>query len=242
MTSPLPVPVDIQPRLASARGEPGDRWANAHGVAMLSAAALTVISRLPFLTTTVGFISLIALIASSRGAWTPSGRFGLANTVTSGRLLLIFALVLRPEAWVGHMLALTALAILALDLVDGSLARHFHGQSRFGARFDMEVDALFVLALSCALWSRGVAGAWVLLAGLWRYLFVVVPLLIPSRGGEAPRSLLYRSAYSVMVGCFLTALVAPSDVAPAIALVGTLVLSASFLRSFWYRYRPPTAA
>jgi phosphatidylglycerophosphate synthase len=242
MTSPLPIPADIQARLAPARREPGDRWGNAHGIAMLLATVVTVASRLPFVTTAVGFVSLLALITLSRGAWTPSGRFGLANTVTSGRLVLIFALVLHPEAWAGHTLALTALAILALDLVDGSLARHLDGQSPFGARYDMEVDAIFVLALSCALWSRGVAGAWVLVAGLWRYLFVVIPLLVPSRGGEAPRSLLYRSAYSVMVGCFLVALVAPSEIAPAIALAGTVLLSASFLRSFWYRYRPPTDA
>lgn len=220
------------------RREPTDRWGDAHGIAMLVATALAVISRVPFLTTAIGFASLLALITWSRHAWTPSGRFGLANIVTSGRLLLIFLLVLRPEAWAGHTLALTALAILALDLVDGSLARHFDGESRFGARYDMEVDAVFVLALSCALWSRGVAGPWVLLAGLWRYLFVVIPLIVPSRGGEAPRSLLYRSAYSVMVGCFLLALIAPSAAATTLALVGTVVLSASFLRSFWYRYRP----
>lgn len=226
----------------SARREPGDRWGDAHGILMLLATASAVAFRVPFLTTAVGFISLVAFIVWSRGEWTPSGRFGLANTVTSGRLLLTFALVLRPEAWAGPTLALTALAILALDLVDGSLARRFDGQSRFGARYDMEVDAVFVLALSCALWSRGVAGVWVLVAGLWRYFFVVIPLLVPSRGGEAPRSLLYRSAYSVMVGCYLLALVAPPGYSGPIALLGTVVLSTSFLRSFWYRYRPPSAA
>ena len=162
----------------------------------------------------------------------------LDDLAAQGRQLLLERL--------DHLLLLVddlrQLGVLALDRVDGSLARHRDGESRFGARYDMEVDAVFVLALSCALWSRGVAGPWVLLAGLWRYLFVVIPLIVPSRGGEAPRSLLYRSAYSVMVGCFLVALVAPPDVAPAIALVGTVVLSASFLRSFWYRYRPPTTA
>jgi len=226
----------------SARREPGDRWSDAHGIAMLLATVLTVVTRLPFLATTVGFVSLMALVTWSRGAWTPSGRFGLANTVTSGRLLLSFVLVLRPEAWTGQFLALTALAILTLDLVDGTLARRFDGESRFGARYDMEVDAVFVVSLSCALWSRGVAGPWVLLAGLWRYLFVVVPLIVASRGGEAPRSLLYRSAYSMMVGCFLVALIAPISFARPLALLGTVLLSASFLRSFWYRYRPPVDA
>ena len=44
--------------------------------------------------------------------------------------------------------------------------------SAFGARFDMEVDALLILALSVLAWHHGEAGAWVLLSGLIRYGFL----------------------------------------------------------------------
>jgi phosphatidylglycerophosphate synthase len=207
---------------------------------MLGGTAIAVASDLPMLPTCIALLSLLVLIVASRGRWTPTQGFGLANGVTTLRLFFTLALVIQPELRAGLFLALTALTILGLDLVDGWLARRSGGAGQFGARYDMEVDAVFVLSLSCALWARDVAGMWVLLAGLWRYLFVVIPLILPSRGGEAPRSILYRSAYAVMVTCFLLALVAPAALARPLAFLGTFVLSASFLRSFWYRYSPPS--
>jgi hypothetical protein len=44
-----------------------------------------------------------------------------------------------------------------------------------------------------------------------------------------------------MVCCFLLALVLPAELGRALALLGTTVLSVSFLRSFWYRYVPVDA-
>jgi phosphatidylglycerophosphate synthase/uncharacterized membrane protein YbhN (UPF0104 family) len=231
------------PRALGEEGAPTrERWGDAHGLLMLGGTAVAVASGLPMLPTCIGLLSLIVLIVASRGGWTPTRGFGLANSVTTLRLFLTLALVIQPELRAGLFLAFTALTILGLDLVDGWLARRSGGAGQFGARYDMEVDAVFVLSLSCALWARDVAGIWVLLAGLWRYLFVVIPLLVPSRGGEAPRSILYRSAYAVMVTCFLLALVAPATLARPLAFLGTFVLSASFLRSFWYRYSPPSTA
>ncbi len=217
-------------------------WGEAHALAMLSATAMALPLSLPVLPTAIGVASLMILVAQSRGVWTPSGSFGLANGVTTLRLFMTLGLVVAPQRLPGYILALIALSILGLDLVDGWLARRRAGHGPFGARYDMEVDALFVLSLSAALWSRDVAGVWVLLAGLWRYLFVVVPLLVPSRGGEAPRSLIYRSAYAVMVICFLLALLLPAGLGRWPALFGTFLLSASFLRSFWYRYLPRAGA
>ena len=40
--------------------------------------------------------------------------------------------------------------------------------SGYGARFDMETDAAFILVLSILVWQHGKAGAWVLLCGLMR--------------------------------------------------------------------------
>jgi phosphatidylglycerophosphate synthase len=45
--------------------------------------------------------------------------------------------------------------------------------SAFGARFDMEVDALLIQVLAILVWRHGKAGVWVLLSGLLRYGFVV---------------------------------------------------------------------
>src|SRR5205085_2332105 len=71
--------------------------------------------------------------------------------------------------------AVVAAAILAtlLDGIDGWLARRSGMSSAFGARFDMEVDALLIMALSLLAWTYGKAGAWVIASGLLRYLFAV---------------------------------------------------------------------
>src|SRR5205814_1162814 len=63
-------------------------------------------------------------------------------------------------------------AATALDGVDGWLARKSRMVSAFGARFDMEVDALLIQALAILAWQYGKAGAWVLASGLLRYVFV----------------------------------------------------------------------
>jgi phosphatidylglycerophosphate synthase len=142
----------------------------------------------------------------------------------------------------GHVLALTAVAALALHQAERWLARRDAVESRFRACYEVEVDALFVLALSCALWTRGVAGVWILIAGLWRYLFVVIPLIVPGRRDEAPRSLYHRFAYAVLVGSFVLSLIVPVELARLLAALGTLAVSASFLHSLYYRYSPPLAA
>jgi phosphatidylglycerophosphate synthase len=72
--------------------------------------------------------------------------------------------------------------LLLLDGVDGRLARRGGMASPFGARFDMEVDAALILVLAALLYQQGRAGAWVLAAGLLRYVFVGAGVLVPWMG------------------------------------------------------------
>src|SRR5262249_4958735 len=65
-----------------------------------------------------------------------------------------------------------ASAAAVLDGVDGWIARRWRTASAFGARFDMEVDALLILVLAILAWQHSKAGGWVMLSGLLRYLFV----------------------------------------------------------------------
>src|SRR6185503_8589303 len=58
------------------------------------------------------------------------------------------------------------------DGLDGWLARRTRMTSAFGARFDMEIDALLILVLATLTWQFGKAGAWVFFSGLLRYIFV----------------------------------------------------------------------
>ena len=85
------------------------------------------------------------------------------------------------------MAALAALA-LASDGVDGWLARRRGLASNFGARFDMETDALLVLALALLVAATGQAGSFVLLSGALRYLFVAAGRVVPALAVPLPPS------------------------------------------------------
>jgi len=106
----------------------------------------------------------------------PFPRFGPANQVTAFRALLaggVAALIaLPPSANVAVIAVLIGAACAILDGLDGWLARRTRMASAFGARFDMEVDALLILALSIVVWRHGKAGVWVIASGLLRYVFV----------------------------------------------------------------------
>jgi phosphatidylglycerophosphate synthase len=113
----------------------------------------------------------------------PFPRFGPANYVTTSRVMLM-ALVaaLIGEGATPDILwcAVGATALVAaLDGVDGWLARRSRMASDFGAQFDMETDALLIMALSILVWAHGKAGIWVLLCGAMRYLFVGAGWLFP---------------------------------------------------------------
>ena len=75
------------------------------------------------------------------------------------------------------MLVTLAVVALALDAVDGWVARRTGTASPLGARFDGEVDAFLILVLS--VYVARSAGAWVLAIGAARYAFLAAGWLLP---------------------------------------------------------------
>jgi len=106
----------------------------------------------------------------------PFSRFGAANRVTMLRAVVVVfvaGLIGEPAVPTVVWAAVVATAVVtALDGLDGQLARRSSMASEFGARFDMEVDALLILALSVLAWLHGKAGGWILCSGFIRYAFV----------------------------------------------------------------------
>lgn len=161
------------------------RWSALGGLMVI---ALSVLARYATLAVhpalaLATFVTIMAVALTAMASSHPFARFGPANQVTMvrGALLAIVASVI-----VGPATATTAWAIgvvtavfAMLDGVDGLLARRSGMPSAFGARFDMEMDALFVLVLSILLWRYDKAGAWALAAGLMRYAFVAAGWVLP---------------------------------------------------------------
>jgi phosphatidylglycerophosphate synthase len=135
----------------------------------------------------------------------PHARLGGANLVTLARAGLVALLAALIREVPSDALAWTAIALgtsaACLDGVDGFLARRSRLVSAFGARFDMETDAFFILALSVLVWSTGNAGPWTVTAGSLRYLFVAAGWVLPWM--RAPLSPTFRAkamAVAQMVG------------------------------------------
>ncbi|WP_203580266.1 CDP-alcohol phosphatidyltransferase family protein [Microbacterium hibisci] len=144
-------------------------------------------------------------------------RFGAANAVTATRSAMvgiITALVvaaLEGAASTPLLVTLAAVA-LALDGVDGYVARRTATQSELGARFDMEVDAYLLLVL--CVYDVRLVGWWVLVIGLLRYAFVVAGWLLPwMRRPLPPRY--WRKVVTAVCGVALT--IVASQLLPPIA-------------------------
>ena len=146
--------------------------------------------------------------------WLPAGVLGAGNRVTLGRAVLaipVLALAPFPEALTeaGRWLVVTlAGLVLALDGVDGWVARRSGTVGEFGARFDMELDALLLLGLSVLVWQTGQVGVWVLLIGGMRYAFVAAAWLLPWMQQPLPPSFRRKTA-CVVQGVVLVAILVP---------------------------------
>ena len=180
-----------------------------------------------------GVFAVILLIAVSRlRAHHPFSRFGAANQVTLFRALLV-SLVAALIGEPARPLAAASLALAAtmLDGVDGWIARRADMTSAFGARFDVEVDALLIQALAILVWRYGKAGSWVLASGLLRYLFVAAGWVLPWMNGTLTPTRRAKVICVVQIGGLLAAIL-PMITPPAseaIAAAALAALSYSFV-------------
>jgi phosphatidylglycerophosphate synthase len=233
----------------AAHGAPGrEGWGlvAANGgfvVAVLAMAfALAAVAPLPLWSTSlaVGLVTGAVLLAfhAQGPAAAPSriGRFGLANWVTLFRLNLVALMLLAvwPDEIGVHLFWLLfgmAAIALALDGVDGWLARRRQEASHFGARFDMGADTAFTIIVTLCLVRLDLVGPWVILIGLMRPAFVAAARLWPRLALPLPPSRGRKVACGLALGLLVAGL-APllAPMAPLLAFLALGVLAWSFGR------------
>jgi phosphatidylglycerophosphate synthase len=194
-------------------------------------------------------LAAIAMLAHrSARAHHPFPRFGPANQVTMVRAFLVAIAAgfigepSLPSA--GWIVVCTAVVATVLDGVDGWLARRTGMASAFGARFDMETDALMIQVLAILAWQYGKAGPWVLISGLLRYQFVAAGWVLPWMREPLFPSVRRKAICVVQtVGLILTIL--PPIVPPAsewLAAASLAALVYSFLvDTLWLWRRAPAS-
>jgi phosphatidylglycerophosphate synthase len=131
-------------------------------------------------------------------------------------------------------------AALVLDAVDGAVARRTGTASPFGARFDGEVDAAFILIMSAA--AARQYGPWILAEGLMRYVFGAAGWALPWMRRRLPDRP-WRKVATATAATALTVAVSgtlPRSVTRAGLAAGAILLAESFGRDvcwLWSRRR-----
>jgi phosphatidylglycerophosphate synthase len=182
-----------------------------------------------------------ALIATARRRSDQPAIFP-ADWVTLTRAVLIAGVAGLVAASFSRPVSITALVTLsavalALDAVDGQVARRTGTANSLGGRIDGEVDAFLILLLSIVV-SRAY-GSWVLAIGAARYALLLAGWLIPWLAAPLPFRY-WRKVVAAVQGIVLT--VAASGLLDSltgmIAVAAALLLLAeSFGRDMIWLYR-----
>jgi phosphatidylglycerophosphate synthase len=162
-------------------------------------------------------------------------RFGPANGVTLARATLVGCVTAIVAQTLGEREPVTVLIVIAgvamaLDGVDGQVARRTGTVTPLGARFDMEVDAFLILVLSVFV-GRSL-GLWVVSIGAMRYAFVAAGWAFPWLRAPLPAR---RSSKAIAALQGVALLVAASGLLPPRVSAAVVAVALAFLTSSFAR-------
>ena len=169
-------------------------------------------------------------------------RLGPASRVTLARAMLAAGVAVLAVDSFAHdtpvaLLVTLAAVALVLDAVDGPVARRTGTATALGARFDGEVDAFLIAALS--VYVAPEYGAWVLAIGAARYVFMAGEWLLPwMRAPLPPRR--WRRVVAAIQGIVLTVAAAgvlPHTLMQALLAGALVLLAASMGECAWWLWR-----
>jgi phosphatidylglycerophosphate synthase len=208
-------------------------WLSRHAVLMLAAIVATFVAPSGLWTALAATSSFTLLWYRERGRHALVKPYaGYANQLTAlrfGFVLAAIALVDElPTVWLWSMLALN----VAIDVGDGYVARRCGQVSAFGAVFDREVDALFVLAVYQFFFLANGLPAWVLLPGSLPYVFRLATMLQADRPPPDRRERLAPALAGLNFAMLLAAVASPAQIQLYVVTASALLVAASFLTSF----------
>ena len=204
------------------------------GLLILAIADFTLPGTQPAIIAISTFIFLATVLVLCAARFRALKPFGAANAITTFRVglmaLLIGAAADASEALATWWPAVLSGLALALDGLDGEVARRCRMESRFGAYFDQETDALLILALVLLLAISGKVGPWIVVAGLMRYGLLTAGWILPSLAAPLPKSRFRSGTCAIMVAALVVCLlpILASSQASIIAAIALTALTLSF--------------
>jgi phosphatidylglycerophosphate synthase len=181
--------------------------------------------------TAPAMLTAVAVLRRRPLTTTVADRVTLARAVLASGCAAVAVLVLAGAVpgrtwWLLWLLV----PCLLLDAADGLVARRAGTVSAAGARLDGELDAGILVVLSLAV--APVLGAWVLLIGAMRYLFLVGSWVRPAWRGPLAYSDVRRAVAGLQGAALAVAVapVVPLGVATAGVAFALVLLVVSFAR------------
>jgi len=197
---------------------------------MLAAVGLALWREDAHVCVAAGVGALASQVYAARAWRTSQGKLALANLLTLLRLAIVATLPFLASHIARAAFIAIVIGLLVLDGIDGWIARTRNETSTFGASLDMETDALTTMVLCLLLHREGTFGAWVLVPGLWRYVYATAIAFVPALG-DCPPSPIYRWIFCGLMIALAGAFLPWPPIARVSAAAGTIAVSFSFLHS-----------
>jgi phosphatidylglycerophosphate synthase len=185
-------------------------------------------------------IAIVALSGINRAKLQTFGRANIVTTIRAGLVAFLSGAIVSPptDSVSGWLLFCVAVLAFAMDGLDGYFARQDGTATAFGARFDMEIDALFGAVLSLILLTSSNVGFEILILGFMRYVFVAASFVFPWLNGTLPESFRRKAVCVVQIAALILLLcpvmpnvwLMPVSVAAAAALVWSFGVDTVWLR------------
>ena len=183
--------------------------------------------------------AFILFILQNKSVWLKTPYFGIANLITTIRLLLVLVLIFSSArlSFNDSKIFLLILVIPLLDIIDGLIARYREEESQFGMFYDMEVDAVFVMVASILVYLSHSTMWIVLIPAFLRYFYKFFIDILDKENLFVESKQKYAS---VIAGNYFVALIVfyffTNELSAYYLLLGSLLIVLSFAKSFYNFY------
>jgi phosphatidylglycerophosphate synthase len=209
------------------------RWSTTHAILMIIGMIFDLLgyqSVFPTLAL-ISFLLFFGVMEKNIRSLKPA--YGPGNWVTLIRFAGWLFIGFNYSQLSFFQIGLLSYFLVALDGVDGFVARQTNTISEFGAWFDMEVDAFYVALMSVILYNLGLAGAWILIPGFLRYVFSLGIWIFNVSDKQETSSKFGKYIAGFMFVALPLPFLIPLNYATPILAIASLAIVLSFGRSIY---------
>ena len=157
--------------------------------------------------------------------------YGPGNWVTLIRLIGLVFLISFYNRIDYPLIGSLAFLLIALDAVDGFIARKTNTTSEFGAWFDMETDAFYVAIMGIIIYQSGLIGPWILIPGFLRYVYSLGVWIFKVSEKQETGSKIGKYIAGFMFVALPLPFIIPINIASPVLMIASAAIVFSFGRS-----------